>query len=384
MSSCNRVENCRQLLEQVPVREYFEVPGKPDAIFEIRDYSKDPEKGAETARSDLPFLFKPFEVGQKPPPTKGQKPPFGREPTIHEYLDWTVTAASNLDSLDFSGFRVLTLLPRYRPNWPPPDNDDNVGTKVRSNLGAPLDPIPLLTPFGKPISAATIRSGNGYLEVPFFATKQSARGKGYGRALLYAIEDICRFLGMTRIMLCSTDDPQTISTWKHLGFRHSEPNELTEWGIAPTHLVHMTNTVQMVKLVQEIPNWRALRVKHQGFEQRIYFINKVNSSNLTGQKRKEESSPQNNSSPNKIQRLEEIKGATSSTPGSPKNGVVVTSEDLPSFWKRPNAEEIGDSGSENPDRDQKKTTTTTNLVPSEHLHPNKKETVVVNLASEFV
>lgn len=107
MSGSLTVENARELLEQVPVREYFEVPGKPDVIYEIRDYSKELERGAESARSDLPFLFKPFEVGQKPPPTKGQKPPFGREPTIHEYLDWTVTAASNLDSLVIRPFHVL-------------------------------------------------------------------------------------------------------------------------------------------------------------------------------------------------------------------------------------------------------------------------------------
>lgn len=198
----------------------------------------------------------------------------------------------------------MTLLSRYRPNWPPPDNDDNIGVKVRTNLGAPLDPIPLLTPFGKPISAATVRSGNDYLEVPFFATKQSARGKGYGKALLYAIEDICRYLQLTRIMLCSTDDPQTISTWKHLGFRHTEANELTEWGIAPTHLVHMTNTVQMVKLVPSTPKWRALRVKHQGFEQRVYFLNKEEDpGRLTGQKRKEgeeESNPKDVNLPNKV------------------------------------------------------------------------------------
>ena len=48
-------------------------------------------------------------------------------------------------------------------------------------------------PCGRPISATTIRCGTDYIEVPFFATKPSARGKGNGKALLYAIEDICRY-----------------------------------------------------------------------------------------------------------------------------------------------------------------------------------------------
>lgn len=37
---------------------------------------------------------------------------------------------------------------------------------------------------GKSYCAAAIRQGIGYLEVPFFATHQERRHKGYGRALL--------------------------------------------------------------------------------------------------------------------------------------------------------------------------------------------------------
>lgn len=112
MSKDNSLQNARAALYTIPAREPFEVPGKADVLFELRDYSLDPQLGAETARAEIPFLFKPFEVGQKPPPSKGHEPPF-REPTIHEYLDWTVTATT-LDSLvcPLAQFReggVLTL-----------------------------------------------------------------------------------------------------------------------------------------------------------------------------------------------------------------------------------------------------------------------------------
>lgn len=59
-------------------------------------------------------------------------------------------------------------------------------------LGAPLDPLPQLLINSKPVCAATIRGGPGYLEVPFFATQDTKRNRGFGRALLEAIEDIAR------------------------------------------------------------------------------------------------------------------------------------------------------------------------------------------------
>ena len=99
MSTREQLKKARTLLDTIPARAYYEVPGKADVLYELRDYAQESQRGADIARQELSFLFKPFEVGQKPPPTKGQEPPFGREPTIHEYLDWTVTAASNLESL---------------------------------------------------------------------------------------------------------------------------------------------------------------------------------------------------------------------------------------------------------------------------------------------
>ncbi len=55
------------------------------------------------------------------------------------------------------------------------------------------DPLPQLLTAGKPICAATIRVGLGYLEVPFFATAEQKRNRGFGRALLEAIEDVARW-----------------------------------------------------------------------------------------------------------------------------------------------------------------------------------------------
>lgn len=45
--------------------------------------------GAKLAREDFAFLFKAFESGQTPPHRlkKDQE----HVPTIHQYLDWTVT-----------------------------------------------------------------------------------------------------------------------------------------------------------------------------------------------------------------------------------------------------------------------------------------------------
>lgn len=91
-------------------------------------------------------------------------------------------------------------------------------------------------------------SGRGFVEVPFFATREGRRGKGYGRCLLEAIEDIARACGAVRILLCSTDDPDTRSTWKRLGFRESTMEDFRAWDVGPSDLLHMTNTVQMHKV----------------------------------------------------------------------------------------------------------------------------------------
>jgi len=84
----------RQPLDALPLDEYFELPGRPHVVYQIRSYANtaNPKEAAAEARSDLPFLFKSFETGQIGPKRMakmhGGK---ARVATIHEYLDWTVT-----------------------------------------------------------------------------------------------------------------------------------------------------------------------------------------------------------------------------------------------------------------------------------------------------
>ena len=88
----------RSLLYKIPLNQYFELPGRPHVVYQMRSYasiSEDAEATAEAAahaRADLPFLFKAFEIGQIGPKKlakmHGGAP---RVATIHEYLDWTLT-----------------------------------------------------------------------------------------------------------------------------------------------------------------------------------------------------------------------------------------------------------------------------------------------------
>jgi GNAT superfamily N-acetyltransferase len=103
---------------------------------------------------------------------------------------------------DFSGFRLLLLYPRDRCMWPAPFQNQTPTPRAHPKLGAPLDPWPALVVKGKPLTAATIRSGPGYLEVPFVATHESKRGRGYGRCCVEAIEEVARALDINRLLLC--------------------------------------------------------------------------------------------------------------------------------------------------------------------------------------
>lgn len=173
-------------------------------VYALRDYSKPDSarelSGRDAARKDVPFLFKAFETGQPRPPQPGSKRAAApRAFTIHEYLDWTVTTPDpvGLDDLDFGGFRVISLLPRYVPLHPAPgavDEEaelvaaerrkrfaaaaDGKATSVAQRLEAPLPAVPVLQTHGTPICAATIRAGPGFLEVPFYATHETKRNKG--------------------------------------------------------------------------------------------------------------------------------------------------------------------------------------------------------------
>jgi hypothetical protein len=241
-----RLAASRQTLFTLPLYELFELPGRPHVVWMLTSYADAPN--AEQARNDIPFLFRSFESGQVGPKRMaklhGGKP---RMSTIHEYLDWTVTAqaAQEDDELvsdgvavrgggwaagghprrathrvqaagpravtashflvqpamhptlgtnasrvhiapqDFGGFRVLILLPRYVSHWPIPQHPGNIaGKRASSSLGPPLPPMPFLQTHGRALCAATIRSGPGYLEIPFVATHEGKRGRGYCRCVV--------------------------------------------------------------------------------------------------------------------------------------------------------------------------------------------------------
>ncbi|GMH45760.1 hypothetical protein BSKO_13723 [Bryopsis sp. KO-2023] len=270
------IDEARGLLCKLPHNVLNELPGRPQVVYELRNYSggvSGEGSGAERARLDIPFLFKPFEVGQAPPPPP-EADSVPRQSTIHEYLDWTVTAApaGPGEELDFSGFRVVVLFARFRPTWPAPGAYESEGVKSHVRLGGPRKPLPVLLVDGKPVSAATVRCGQGFLEVPFFATREARRGKGYGRCLLEAIEDVARACGAVRLLLCSTDDPDTRATWKHLGFTESTEEDLEAWGVGQADLLHMTNTVQMYKDVGCARRWNSIKIKHGSFVQRSYYL----------------------------------------------------------------------------------------------------------------
>ena len=75
------------------------------------------------------------------------------------------------------------------------------------------------------------------------------RNQGFGRALLQALEDLCRALGIPCMLLCSTDDQVTRDTWAHLGFSFTSREQLAGLGVGEGDLLHMDNTVQMHKQV---------------------------------------------------------------------------------------------------------------------------------------
>ena len=98
----------RKLLYTLPTDVLFELPGRPNVLYALKDYRADKEAGARECRSDMPFLFKAFETGQIGPRRLsrfvGDKP---RNATIHEYLDWTVTGVEAKQEGEYvSGYSV--------------------------------------------------------------------------------------------------------------------------------------------------------------------------------------------------------------------------------------------------------------------------------------
>lgn len=215
--------------------------------------------------------------------------------TIHEYLDWTVTAkCTRPDSeddveLDFEGFRVLMVCGRHRPAWPRPGEHATKGinyAKENEQFKLPWmgDTLPPLSVSGSAYSAATLRSGYGgkpgkyWIEVPFFATAPTKRGRGFGRCLLDAIEHICQVLDVNALHLCSTNDPTTTRIWKRLGFTDDKAEvdeNLATCGLTlkGPGLLHMDNTVQMFKHVPKFTSndLRRIRISHKSHIQVLYY-----------------------------------------------------------------------------------------------------------------
>lgn len=102
------LQQAQSLLSRLPLNELFELPGRPHVVYQIRSYAShnatEAEAAAKLAREDAPFLFKAFETGQIGPKRlakiHGDKP---RMATIHEYLDWTVTAQAAAEDDELVG-----------------------------------------------------------------------------------------------------------------------------------------------------------------------------------------------------------------------------------------------------------------------------------------
>jgi hypothetical protein len=97
-SACGKrrleLKSAREALLQFGTNILVELPGRPHVVYHFKDYNTPASGGAQQARLDIAFLFKAFETGQIGPKRlaklHGGVP---RQATIHEYLDWTVTAA---------------------------------------------------------------------------------------------------------------------------------------------------------------------------------------------------------------------------------------------------------------------------------------------------
>lgn len=275
------------------MEDYIELPGRPNIVYQLKDYTPLPD-GVQQAREEVPFLFKAFEVGQtRPPAVKNDETGMGammyapRAATIHEFLDWTVSGVVPIEARrsvrftqDFWGFRMIMIYARNRPMYPPPRTYDVEVPCVEPRLAAPSPSLPILIPRGKPLTAATIRCGPNYLEVPFFATVDHRRGQGFGRILLEVIEEIARAIGVSLIMLCSENHQNTWGVWEHLGFKKTTRGEFASFGIHQEELLHMDNTVQMHKFIAPPKVWRSIKIKHNTFVQRSFYYKPPDPSNM--------------------------------------------------------------------------------------------------------
>lgn len=88
--------------------------------------------------------------------------------------------------------------------------------------------------------AATPPPPPTHTHLPPRARSENKRGRGFGRCILEAIEEISRALGLGRLLLCSTVEAHVQATWKHLGFIEATEADLEALDVRDQDLIHMS------------------------------------------------------------------------------------------------------------------------------------------------
>jgi len=198
--------------------------------------------------------------------------------TIREFMNWTVGGNPDFQHeawscypQDFEGFIVIWLLERFRPQWPVSKAHDIETSLNDPRLGTGNSPIPFVNTQDKPIVAATIRAGSGFIEIPFFATISNRKAKGFGRCLQEAIEEVAKGLDINKLMLSSEGLSKTQSIWNKMGFIQTYVEDLDELAVRFDEILHMGNTVQMHKILCR-RTWKICTIKHKHLRRRVYYI----------------------------------------------------------------------------------------------------------------
>jgi len=274
----NSILEQRKKLQSLPQSVAFEIPGRPHVYYELFNHKL---LYIQKARKQVGFLFKAFEKGhvnlfRKIKKTAVSEP---RAVTIREFMNWTVGGNPELQHeawltypQDFDGFTVICLRERFCPQWPVPKAHDIEFFSNDPRLGADKSPMPFLQTKDKPIVAATIRAGPGYIEVPFFATVNHRKAKGFGRCLKEAIENVAKGLDVDILMLSSESLDKTQTIWNKMGFIQTYMEDLDELDVGLDEMLHMANTVQMHKLLPSKSLWKTCIVKHKLLKYRMYYV----------------------------------------------------------------------------------------------------------------
>jgi ribosomal protein S18 acetylase RimI-like enzyme len=198
--------------------------------------------------------------------------------TIFDFLNWIIVGKSFFNHKywlnyhqDLDGFVVIYLWEKIRTQWPSPKLVRNFGFPHEPfvSFGNSLESLP--SHIDKPIAAATIRAGLGYLEIPFFATLMRRRKRGFGRSLLEAITEVARSLCINKLMLCSESSVNTCSIWNKMGFVKTQNQHLKILNVKLKEMLHMSNTSQMHKFVTCYQSWKSLIIKHKHFKKKVFL-----------------------------------------------------------------------------------------------------------------